>query len=167
MNLRKLSVAFASLGLVAAGTLGGIAATSASAAPPVKHVVTATAITTRVQEITPRVSVINSLDYGPSAVAPGFVLSGRTTEVCVTVPHVVPPTPLTVLAVCSWKTTFVPLSSPVTTLSGNAFVTGLGQVGRVLHGSGAWDGLFAFPLSFRSSNIAPRVAADTFTFFTP
>jgi hypothetical protein len=144
-----------------------LASSGASAAPPVRHVLAGTVITTRVQQITPRVSVISSADYAASPTAPGFALAGLTTEVCVTIPHVMPPAPTTPLAVCSWQTTFLPLSLPRTTLSGNAVETGVGQVGRITAGTGAYAGAFSFPLSFRSTNIAPRTAADSWTFFTP
>jgi hypothetical protein len=85
----------------------------------------------------------------------------------VTIPHVIPPAPTTPLAVCFWSMTARPLTLPRTTLSGNAVLTGVGQVGRITSGTGAWAGAFSFPLSFRSANIAPRTAADSFTFFTP
>lgn len=164
--LRRGAIALAAVAAV--GTGSGLAlASSASAAPPVRHVVTQTAITTRTQQITPRVSVINSLDYAASPTAPGFTLAGRTTEVCVTIPHLTPPNPNTILAVCTWRETSVPPTVPATSISGTAFLTGLGQVGRVTSGTGADAGARGFPLSFRSVNIAPRVAANTNTFFTP
>lgn len=164
--LKRGAIALAVLGM--AGTTAGLAlASSASAAPPVRHVVAQTAVTTRTQQITPRVSVISSLDYAASPTAPGFALAGRTTEVCVTVPHLTPPNPNTILAVCTWRENSVPPTIPATSLSGTAFLTGLGQVGRVTSGTGANAGAFAFPLSFRSVNIAPRVASNTTTYFTP
>ena len=167
MNLFRRAAVGAAL-IAGLGTGAGVlAASSASAAPPVRHVVAQTAVTTRTQQITPRVSVINSLDYAASPTAPGFALAGRTTEVCVTVPHLTPPNPNTILAVCTWRETSVPPTFPATSISGNAVLTGVGQVGRITSGTGANAGAFAFPLSFRSVNIAPRVAADSFTYFTP
>ena len=164
--LRRGALALTALAMAGTGA-GVLAASSASAAPPVRHVVNQTAVTTRVQNISPRVSVISSLDYASSPAAPGFTLAGRTTEVCVTVPHLTPPNPNTILAVCTWRETSVPPTFPATSLSGNAFLTGVGQVGRITSGTGHNAGAFAFPLSFRSVNIAPRVATDSFTFFTP
>jgi hypothetical protein len=167
MKLRSVLFASATSLALIGGGVGAIAASSASAAPPVKHVLAGTVITTRVQPITPRISVISSVDYAASPAAPGFSLSGTTTEVCVTVPHVIPPTATTPLAVCFWTMTARPLTLPRTTLSGNAVLTGVGQVGRITSGTGAWAGAFSLPLSFRSANIAPRTASDSWTFFTP
>lgn len=167
MKFRSLVLSAAALGLAASGTIAGLTASAASAAPPVRHVVTATAVTTRTQQITPRVSVINSVDYGAQAAAPGFGVVGRTTEVCVNVPHLTPPNPNTVLAVCTWRMNSVPPTIPATSISGTAFLTGVGQFGRVTSGTGKDAGASGLPLSFRSVNIAPRTASDTFVFFTP
>lgn len=162
--LKRGAIALAVLGM-AGSTAGLVAASSASAAPPVRHQINVTAVTTRTQNITPRISVINSLDYGSSTAAPGFKLVGRTTEVCVSIPH--GPSPFAPEALCTWRMNAVPPTIPATSISGTAVVNGFGQVGRITSGTGADAGAFSLPLSFRSLNIAPRTAADSFTFFTP
>lgn len=168
MKLRTAIYSTAALALASVGTLAGVAASSASAAPPVHHTIVATAVTTRVQTISPRVSVISSVDYGAKATAPGFGIVGRTTEVCLAVPHVTPPVASTILAVCSWRMTAVPATHPATSIAGTSVETGLRQVGRVTSGTGGFAGAFSIlPNQTTFVNIAPRTAAATINFFTP
>ena len=87
---------------------------------------------------------------------------------CLSVPHATPPTPTTVLAVCDWQLTGLPLTIPRNTLHGIAVLNGTGSVGRVTGGTGAWAGAFSvLPNQTTFRNIAPRTQADTFNFFLP
>jgi hypothetical protein len=171
MNLIR-KAAIAAVALASAGTtVGLVAASSASATTPtptpVKHTLTVTAVTTRTQHIGPIVSIISANDYATETASPGFILVGRTVEVCVSVPHVTPPTPTTVLAVCTWRLTTVPGTHPPTSIAGTSIETTNGQVGRTTSGTGKDAGATSLPLSFKSVNIAPNVAADTYAFTTP
>lgn len=166
MKLRTALTSAAALALAATGTLAGIAATTASANPPPPPVVIhTTSVETSAIHLGPVVSVLRFNEYQPKATAPGFAETATILEVCDNVPHVNPPTPLTVLAVCNWRLTATG-PAPHNTLSGNAVVNGEGQIGRVTGGTHAWAGAHSAPLpiGFLSLNEAPRVAADTFTF---
>jgi hypothetical protein len=170
----------AAVAIAATGSLVGVAATSASAtttppplvpapvAIPVHHTVVYTSLAGRTQHIGPVVTIYNSLEYAPSTTPPGYTLAGRLVDVCFAIPHLTPPNPTTPVAICNWKLTQLPLSSPVSTLSGRSFLNGLGSVGRVLTGSGANAGAFSLlPNQTTFTNIAPRTQTDTFNFFTP
>ena len=169
MKLRSLAVSAAALALAATGTVAGLTATAASAAPPVHHTITATALQLgATRHIGPNVTVTQDTEYTSAATAPGFTRSGVLTEVCVNVPHATPPTATTVLAVCNWSMTGLPLTVPRNTLHGTAVLNGTGSVGRVTGGTGAWRGAFSvLPNQTTFRNEAPRVQLDTFNFFLP
>ena len=168
--LRRGLIASAALAAVAtpASVLAAGSASALPPPPPPPHVIHTTSIQTSATHLGPFFTIYRDAEYTPTPTAPGFANTSNIVEVCVAVPHVFPPAPLTVLADCNWRlTTTGPL--PHSSLSGTAFLDGLGQVGRVTGGTGIWRGAHSFPLpvGFLSQNLAPRVAADTFTFFTP
>ena len=169
MKLRNLTISAAAVALAATGTVAGLTASAASAAPPVHHTVVATAQTARVQHIGPNITITTSNEYQPSTTsATGFSLTGRLVDVCVRVPHLVPPTPTTPVAVCAWQLTSVPGTTPASHLDGRSVQNGRGEVGRVTGGSGMWAGAFSvLPNQTTFANIAPRTQTDTFNFFLP
>lgn len=165
--LRRAAVGAATLGLAATGVGVGLAQ-SASAAPPVHHTITSTAQTVRTQRIGPNITVTTSNEFSASTSAPGYSLTGRLVDVCFRVPHAIPPTATTVLAVCNWQLTSVPGTTPASRLFGNTVQTGLREVGRVTGGTGEWAGAFSvLPNQTTFANIAPRTQADVFNFFLP
>ena len=167
MKLRTALVSAMAVALAATGSLVGVAATSASAAPPTHHTITATSQLASATHLGPNVTINRYRDFTPSPTAPGFANTSNILEVCVAVPHLTPPAPTTPLAVCNWRlTTTGPL--PHSTLSGRSIRNGLGQVGRVTNGTGIWNHAFSLlPNQTTFTNIAPRTSADTFNFFTP
>ena len=169
MKLRNLTISAAALALAATGTVAGLTASAASAAPPVHHTVTATAQTARVQHIGPNIAITTSNEYQPSTTSPtGFALTGRLTDVCFSVPHPTPPTPTTIVAVCNWQLVSVPGTRPASHLNGRSVQNGRGEVGRVTGGTGQWAGAFSLlPNQTTFTNIAPRTQTDTFNFFLP
>jgi hypothetical protein len=157
-----VSAAAISAALVPAGVL--ISAGSANAAPPPPHVVKTTSVQTSAVHLGPAVTVLRFAEYQPQIPAPGFKETATILEVCVNIPHVVPPLPFTALEACTWRlTTTGP--APHSTLSGNSLLNGDGQIGRVVSGTGIWAGAHSLlPGGFTALNIAPRTQADTFTF---
>ena len=164
MKLRTGLYSLAAAALAASGSLGIVAATSASANPPPPVTIHTTSVQTSDVHVGPNVQILRYAEYQPKATAPGFKEVATVVEVCVNVPHVNPPTPTTVLEVCTWKATSVPGTHPATTITGNAVVNGEGQIGRVLAGTGLDAGAHGLPGSFRAVNLAPKVSADTLVF---
>jgi hypothetical protein len=166
MNILKRGAVALSVLAMAGTTAGLVAASAASAAPPPPHVIKTTTLTTSDVHLSPFVEVIRDANYQPQVNIPGFKEVSTTLEVCASIPHVVPPLPLTPTAICTWRVTTTG-PAPHSTLSGTAFKNGDGQVGRVTGGTGIWAGAHSAPLpvGFLSQNLAPKVAADTFTFF--
>lgn len=163
--LRRGAIALAVL--ASAGATGAIVAgASASAAVPPPITINATSVAGRAVHLSPSITVSNFRNYSSSSAIPGFTLSSNTLEVCVAVPHATPPTPTTVLAVCSWRLTSTANTRPKNTISGQSVLTSNGQVGSVLSGTGAWRGAHSLPLSFREVNIAPGTTSDTIVFRT-
>jgi hypothetical protein len=173
MNVFKRLLVGGAVLATAGGVTGGMLATSASAAPPpppVLHVINTTSVQTSTTHIGPAITINRFNEYQPSTppAAPGFQLTGNVIEVCFSVPHVTPPTPTTVLAQCNWTFTSVPGTHPASRLVGRSALTGLGQVGRVLSGTGTFAGAHSlFPGTTIWTNLAPRVQSDHFQYVTP
>ena len=167
MKLRRIALSASALALAGVGTFAGVAASSASAAPPVHHTIVATSLQTSATHLGPDITINRYAEFTPTATAPGFANTSNVVEVCVNVPHVTPPVASTVLAVCNWRlTTTGPL--PHSSLSGRSVLTGVRQVGRVTNGTGIWNHAFSLlPNQTTFTNIAPRTQTDTFNFFTP
>ena len=160
--LRRGLIAAAAVGVAAAPA--AVFASQAGATPPPPIVIHTTSVQTSDVHLGPNVQVLRYAEYQPKVTAPGFKEVATVLEVCVNVPHVNPPTPTTVLEVCTWKATSVPGTHPATTISGNAVVNGEGQIGRILSGTGLDAGAHGGPGSFRAVNLAPKVSSDTLVF---
>lgn len=142
--------AFATLGT----TVGLVTAASASAQPPT--VIQATSVETSATFLAPGLEALTFNLYQPSVVPPGFRLSANVTELCLV--------GRLGNAVCNWRLTSTGIGHPQ--LTGNAVIPriGFGQAGRITGGTLGWRRASGV---FRSLNIAPNVASNTYVFTTP
>lgn len=163
MKLRNALIGALSAITLAGGATAAFAASSASAAPPPPVTIHTTSVQTSDTHLGPKVQVLRFAEYQPQAKTPGFTETATILEVCVNVPHIVPPVATTTLAECTWRlTTTGP--APHSTLTGTATLNGLGQIGRVTAGTHLYAGAHSLPGSFLAVDLAPKTQADTFTF---
>lgn len=168
MKLRTAIYSATALALAATGSLIGLGAASSASAATL-HSIPTTSVLTHTTHVGPRVTITDYREYTTSSplAAPGFTNTADVIEVCLTVPHITPAGPFTVLAVCNWRLSSVPAAHPANTLHGTAFENGVGQIGRVTGGTGIWAGASGGPGSYRALNLAPKTQADVFAFSTP
>jgi hypothetical protein len=161
MKLKTGLFSLAAAGLASVGAFGAVAtlgAGAASATPPI--VIHTTSVQTSDVHVGPAVQILRSSQYQPSPTAvSGFVNVANTVEVCFNVPHIVPAGRLTIIEACSWRATSTAPGHP--TLSGTAFVNGIGQVGHIGGGTGIDTGAHG---TFSAINLAPKVSAETLIF---
>lgn len=157
MRIRNALIgAVAAVGL-AGGGAAMIAAQSASAVPPPPPVVIhSTSVQVASHHIGPFTLSVDDIYV---AAPTGFAEAAVMTEICVGVPHLNPPHPTTVTAICSFTAVSTLPGHP--RLFGNAALDELGQVGHITGGTGIDNHAHG---TFASVNLAPKVAADTLVF---
>jgi hypothetical protein len=156
MNIFKRG-AIALAALAMAGTTAGlVTAQAASAAPPT--VITATSVETSATFLAPGLEALTFNLYQPSVVPPGFRLFASVSELCLVGPLG--------NARCNWRLTTNAPPLLQQQLRGNAVIPriGFGQAGAITGGTRGWTGARGV---FRSLNIAPNVASNTYVFSTP
>jgi hypothetical protein len=156
MNIFKRGAIALSAFAMVGTTAGLITASSASAQPPV--VIQATSVETSATFLAPGLEALTFNLYQPSVVPPGFRLFASVSELCLV--------GRLGNAACNWRltTNAPPILSEQ--LTGNAVIPriGFGQAGRITGGTKGWRGARGV---FRSLNIAPNVASNTYVFSTP
>lgn len=154
MNIFK-RVAIAGAAVATLGTtVGLVTAAEASAAPPT--VITATSVETSATFLAPGLEALTFNLYQPSVISPGFRLAATVGELCLV--------GRLGNSACNWRLTSTSVGHPE--LTGNAVIParGLGQAGRITGGTLGWRRASGV---FKSVNIAPNVASNTYVFSTP